>query len=195
MTSRRMLACMVGIAISGTALVAVVRGRTMNTIRAETGRIAAISQKSDFLKDRLQDHWLQFEVSGYHRVDGYGYCVDGSGNEGVNRAFHHSDHCKDICDLDPTCPGYVAYGCVSQWSQCECIVYADNRKKSQRQDCCNLRDCTCVVRTKSMVVVKSFVLPEDRLRSGRWQRMVCRWSWARRSESCVSPWQHMQTDM
>jgi len=42
-----MLACMVGIAISGTALVAVVRGSTMNIILAETGRIAAISQKFD----------------------------------------------------------------------------------------------------------------------------------------------------
>lgn len=47
MTRRQMLACMVGIAVSGTALVAVVRGSTTNTISAETGRIAAISQKFD----------------------------------------------------------------------------------------------------------------------------------------------------
>jgi len=44
MTNRRMFACMVGVAISGTALVAVVRGSMMNTIGAESGHIAAISQ-------------------------------------------------------------------------------------------------------------------------------------------------------
>lgn len=43
-TSRRVLACMIGIAISGTALVAVVRGGMMNTVGAETGHTAAISQ-------------------------------------------------------------------------------------------------------------------------------------------------------
>jgi len=39
-----MLACMVGIAITGTALVAVVRGSITNTIGAETGHTVAISQ-------------------------------------------------------------------------------------------------------------------------------------------------------
>jgi len=55
MTSRRMLACMVGIAISGTALVAIVRGSTMNTIPAETGHIAAIRQKFDLSPANLSD--------------------------------------------------------------------------------------------------------------------------------------------
>jgi len=45
MTSYRMIACMVGIAISGTALLACVRAGTMNTYRAEIVHIAAASKK------------------------------------------------------------------------------------------------------------------------------------------------------